>query len=74
MDFTPRKSLKLYYHFGVYTKSGKHPKLKEKNIMNAETYFYLFSLSGFIDAVIEASKLDNNLFLIDVTKIVSLCD
>ena len=25
MDFIPRKSLRLYYHFGVYTKSGKYP-------------------------------------------------
>ena len=25
MDFIPQKTLKLYYHFGVYTKSGKYP-------------------------------------------------
>ena len=25
MDFILRKTLKLYYHFGVYTKSGKYP-------------------------------------------------
>ena len=26
MDFTPLKTLRLYYHFGVYTKSGIYPK------------------------------------------------
>ena len=25
MDFTPLKPLRLYYHFGVYTKSGTYP-------------------------------------------------
>ena len=54
--------------------NGEFRKLKEKNIMNAETYFYLFSLSGFTNSVIDASKLDDNLFLIDVAKIVSVCD
>ena len=27
MDFILRKTLKLYYHFGVYTKSGKYPSI-----------------------------------------------
>ena len=26
VDFTPRKILRLYYHFGVYTKSGIYPR------------------------------------------------
>ena len=37
-----------------------------------KTYFYLFSLSGFTDAVIEASRFDETLFLIDIAKIVTV--
>lgn len=45
-------------------------KLKEKIKFNGETYYYLFSLSGFTDAVIEASKTDGHLFLVDAQKLV----
>ena len=36
-----------------------------------EVYYYLFSLSGFTDAVIETAKTEKNLFLVDVKQIVN---
>ena len=47
-------------------------KLKEKMELPGETYYYLFSLSGFTDAVIDAAKNDSNLFTIDVSQIVKV--
>ena len=42
--------------------NGELRKLKEKMELPGKTYFYLFSLSGFTDAVIEASRFDETLF------------
>lgn len=50
--------------------NGELRKLKEKMALPGETYYYLFSLSGFTETVIEASKAEENLFLIDITQIV----
>ena len=52
--------------------NGELRKLKEKMELPGKTYFYLFSLSGFTDAVIEASRFDETLFLIDIAKIVTV--
>ena len=51
--------------------NGELRKLKEKIELSGEKYYYLFSLSGFTDAVIEASKSEDNLFLVDIMKIVN---
>lgn len=51
--------------------NGELRKLKEKMALPGETYYYLFSLAGFTDTVIEASKTEENLFLIDITQIVN---
>ena len=40
MDFTPRKSLKLYYHFGVYTKSGKHPNACNEDSSYTDNHYF----------------------------------
>ena len=47
-------------------------KFKEKIRFSDETYYYLFSLSGFTDAVIEASKNEDRIFLIDAAQIVNI--
>ena len=47
-------------------------KLKEKMELPGETYYYLFSLSGFTDTVIDAARNDDNLFIIDVSQIVKI--
>lgn len=46
-------------------------KLKDKMELQGEVYYYLFSLSGFTDAVIETAKTEKNLFLVDVKQIVN---
>jgi len=46
MDFIPQKSLKLYYHFGVYTKSGKYPFECEYRATRREEMTNLFIKSG----------------------------
>ena len=51
--------------------NGELRKLKDKIDFFKETYYFLFSLSGFTDAVIEASKTEENLFLIDAVQIVN---
>ena len=51
--------------------NGELRKLKEKIRFSDETYYYLFSLSGFTDAVIEASKNEDRLFIIDAAQIVN---
>jgi len=52
--------------------NGELRKLKEKMELPGETYFYLFSLSGFTDAVIDASKHQENLFLVDIAQMVNI--
>ena len=47
-------------------------KLKEKIEFPGETYYYLFSLSGFTDAVIETYEKDENMFLVDAAQIVNV--
>ena len=37
--------------------------------IQGEVYYYLFSLSGFTDAVIETAKAEKYLYLIDIAKI-----
>ncbi|MBO5369646.1 MAG: ATP-binding protein [Clostridia bacterium] len=49
--------------------NGEVRKLKEKLSLSGEAYYYLFSLSGFTDAVNDASKSDDHIFLIDAKKI-----
>lgn len=51
--------------------NGELRKLKEKIGFGGKTYYYLFSLSGFTDAVAEASKTEKNIFLVDVVQIVN---
>ena len=48
-------------------------KLRAKIKFSEEMYYYyyLFSMSGFTDAVIEKSKTDKNLFLVDIGKIIN---
>lgn len=46
-------------------------KLIDKVELQGEVYYYLFSLSGFTDAVIETAKTEKNLFLVDVKQIVN---
>ena len=36
------------------------------------TYFYLFSKSGFTEAVINEAKSDNNIILVDLNEIMSI--
>ncbi len=52
--------------------NGELRKLKEKMELPGETYFYLFSLSGFTDAVIDTSKHQENLFLVDIAQMVNI--
>ena len=52
--------------------NGELRKLKEKIELPGETYFYLFSLSGFTDTVIDASKNQENLFLVDIAQMVNI--
>lgn len=47
-------------------------KLKDKNVFNGDAYYFLFSLSGFTDAVLDAAKQDDHLFLTDIVSIVSM--
>ena len=54
--------------------NGELRKLKEKMELPGEVYYYLFSLSGFTDAVIETAKAEKYLYLIDIAKIVSIKD
>nr|MCR4718939.1 DUF234 domain-containing protein [Bacillota bacterium] len=51
--------------------NGELRRLKEKVSFSDETYYFLFSLSGFTDAVKEAAEADKNLFLFDLAKIVN---
>ena len=53
MDFILRKTLKLYYHFGVYTKSGKY--LASEDVLLLYTYWFVISVvhKGYISVVIE---------------------
>jgi hypothetical protein len=50
---------------------GELQKLQSKGEFNGEKYYCLFSLSGFTDAVVEASKSEENLFLFDMPTIMS---
>jgi len=52
--------------------NGELRKFRDKMELSGETYYYLFSLSGFTDAVIEVSKNNQNLFIIDSSKIVNV--
>ncbi len=52
--------------------NGEFRKLKEKMELSGKIYYYLFSLSGFTDAVINLSKSEDNLFLVDIKEIVSI--
>ena len=52
--------------------NGEFRKFKDKMELPGETYYYLFSLSGFTDAVIEASKNERNLIIVDASQIVSV--
>ena len=54
--------------------NGEYRKLKEKIELPGETYYYLFSLSGFTDAVLDASKKDGDVFLIDAMQIVNVTE
>lgn len=51
--------------------NGELRKLKKKIDFSKETYYFLFSLSGFTDAVAKASKAEENLFLFDAEQIVN---
>ena len=51
--------------------SSELKKLKEKMELQGEVYYYLFSLSGFTDAVIETSKNEDRLFIFDASQIVN---
>ncbi|MBQ8039782.1 MAG: hypothetical protein IJ274_07950, partial [Lachnospiraceae bacterium] len=51
--------------------NGELRKLKDKMEVPGEIYYYLFSLSGFTDAVMEASKNESNLFIVDASSIVN---
>ena len=51
---------------------GELRKLKEKLEFPGDTYYYLFSLSGFTETVIQACEADEKLFLIDVGQIVNV--
>ena len=51
--------------------NGELRKLKGKIDFSGKTYYYLFSLSGFTDAVIQVSNTDDRLFLIDAAQLVS---
>ncbi|MCD8201005.1 MAG: ATP-binding protein [Clostridia bacterium] len=44
--------------------------LKGKDAFGGDSYYYLFSLSGFSDAVIEESKKDGRVFLVSLSDIV----
>ena len=52
--------------------NGELRKLKEKIVIKGNIYYYLFSLSGFTDSVINLSKSEDNLFLVDIKEIVSI--
>lgn len=54
--------------------NGEMRKLKEKLELPGETYYYLFSLSGFTNAVIQVAKAEKNLFLVDAGQIVNCTD
>ena len=47
-------------------------KLQSKVFLEGNVYFYLFSLSGFTDAVKEYASLHDNTVLVSVKDIVSL--
>ena len=51
--------------------SSELKKLKEKMELQGEVYYYLFSLSGFTDTVIETAKIEKNLFLVDIKQIMN---
>ena len=52
MDFIPRKPLCLYYHFGVYTKSGNAQNLGQDLCFLLLHYFYTISESIFIKLIV----------------------
>lgn len=52
--------------------NGEFRKLKEKLELSGDVYYYLFSLSGFTDMVKNVAETDENLFLIDIQKIVNV--
>ena len=47
----------------------KYKLLKSKDIVSGNTYFYLFSLSGFTDALKELAKKDDSIRLIDIDEL-----
>ncbi len=49
--------------------NGELRKLKEKMEFTGDSYYYLFSLSGFTDAVIEAAQTDEKLLLVDAVEL-----
>ena len=51
--------------------NGELRKLKEKMEFAGESYYYLFSLSGFTDAVIEAAKMNKNILLVDAVQLLN---
>ena len=51
--------------------NGELRKFRDKMELPGETYYYLFSLSGFTDAVIESSENESNLFIVDASQIVN---
>ena len=50
---------------------GQLKKLQNKLQLNGKIYYYLFSLNGFTDAVIEAAKATDNIVLITPEDIIS---
>ncbi len=52
--------------------NGELRKFKEKMQLPGETYYYLFSLSGFTDTIIKAAETDDNLFIVDASQIVNV--
>ena len=52
--------------------NGELRKFKDKMELPGKTYYFLFSLSGFTDAVIEASQRESNLFIVDALQIVDV--
>ena len=73
----PKTATELIQKYGSIENLYEHTdelsgKLKEKIVIKGNVYYYLFSLSGFTDAVINLSKSEDNLFLVDIKEIVSV--
>ena len=59
MDFILRKALKLYYHFGVYTKSGKYPI-----VLNSFSKYLSSAYMLFFSEAVKSEKIHSRSFLL----------